>query len=129
MSNSKDDYSDASKFYCEVLAKNSPVVKSRYDRSKEREQKYNENWKKFMVNLNDLVDKYAPNAMVNIYKNKNDEKVKFEWKGELYTVCADKCSGCVRVHVNNKKIYFDINGNVSFNGNLTHFKIKKKGEI
>ena len=38
------------------------IDRKRYERSKRKEAEFNENWMKQKVNLNELVDKYAPKA-------------------------------------------------------------------
>ena len=62
MSNAKEIYSEASKYYCETKVPSSSIDQERYNKSKAREAKFNENWKKEKVNIVDIVEKYAPNA-------------------------------------------------------------------
>ena len=62
MSNAKEIYSEASKYYCETKVPSSPMDQERYNRSKAREARFNENWKKEKVNIIDIVNQYAPNA-------------------------------------------------------------------
>lgn len=88
-----------------------------------KKENANDNWKKFLVNINELVERYAPGVQGKSHG------VKFEWVGPQYTVLADKAAGYARVKQNGTKIYLDVNGNPSDNGDLTHFKIKKKEEM
>ena len=76
----KEPYSRASSDYIQNQVPISSIDQDRYNRSKEREALYNENWKKQKVNLNDLVDKYAPDA---VPKNHG---TKMEWS-EMYRCC------------------------------------------
>ena len=48
------------------VAPGSEKDRVRYEKSKERERKYNERWKQHKVNLNELVNKYAPGATPKI---------------------------------------------------------------
>jgi len=123
MSNAKDDYSEVSRYYCGEQIPRSPKDQKRYVSSRLREWRFNENWKKQKVNINELVDKYAPGV------EGMDHRVKFEWKGPEYTVSADMVAGYARVYNNKTKEFLDINGNPSSDGSKTHFKIKRKEEM
>ena len=50
MANAKEIYSEASKYYCETKVPSSSIDQERYNKSKAREAKFNENWKKEKVN-------------------------------------------------------------------------------
>ena len=91
MSNAKSAYSVISGYYCEQVVPSSQKDKNRYDRSKRREQKYNEEWKKEKVNVNEIVDKYAPDA--ESYR----DGVKFYFEGKENTVMCDMVGGYLRV--------------------------------
>ena len=60
MSDYKETYSEESKYYIEKEVSSRELDKNRYERSKQREDKYNEQWKMHPVNLNDICDKFAP---------------------------------------------------------------------
>lgn len=60
MADQKSSYSEASKHYVEVKVTESALDKERFDRSKLREAKYNENWSKQKVNINEIVDEFTP---------------------------------------------------------------------
>ncbi len=123
MANAKEIYSEASKYFCEVSVPSDTKVQEWFNKSKAREAEYNEKWKKFKVNLVDLVDKYAPNAQVY------EKRYKFFFKGDKYTVVTDMVAGYARVQVNATKQYLDINGRPNSDGDFTHFKIKRKEEM
>lgn len=58
----KEIYSEMSKCYVEIEMTTNEVDRKRYQRAKEREVLYNENWKKIKVNINEIVDKFTPDA-------------------------------------------------------------------
>lgn len=62
MSDTKTPYSDASSDFVEKDAVEQEEAKRLYEKSKVREAKHNDEWKKHPVNINDVVDKYAPGA-------------------------------------------------------------------
>ena len=123
MSNAKKPYSEASSEYIQNQVPISDFDKKRYERSKRKEAIFNENWVKQKVNLNGLVDKYAPNT------EPKDHGTKMEWKGPVATVVADKVSGSVRICLNNTKTYLDLNGIPNRDQSKTHFKIKRPEEM
>ncbi len=47
-------------FTIEVRVPASAEDQDRFDRAKMREAQYNENWKKQMVNINEIVDEFCP---------------------------------------------------------------------
>ena len=74
MADSKAGYSKAAKFYARVMIHGSMVDALRYYKSKVRESLYNSDWKKNMVNLNDVVNTYTP----GVNGKANGVKYKFE---------------------------------------------------
>lgn len=123
MSNAKSMYSDISGYYCEKVVPSNSKDKQRYDRSKLRERKYNEEWKKEKVNLNEIVDKYAPNA--NCYK----KGVKFYFEGDKNVVICDMVSGYLRVKNNETGLFYRADGSLTDSNKETHFKIKRLEEM
>ena len=123
MSNAKAMYSVVSAYYCEQVVPSNNVDKERYNRSKLREQKYNEEWKKDKVNVNEIIDKYAPDA--NCYK----KGVKFYFEGNENTVICDMASGYLRVKNNATGLWYRIDGTLTSSREGTHFKIKKWEEM
>ena len=119
MSNAKTAYSSSSREYVNNTILQSELDKQRYYRSKTRETLYNENWLQQKVNLNELIEKYAPKAIPK------DHGIKMEWKGPKFTVVADKANGSVRIKVNGTSLYLDKNENTTHDKETTHFKIKK----
>ncbi len=122
MADAKTPYSTVSNYYVTTTVPSSSIDQGRYDRSKERERKYNENWSKQKVNINDIVDRFAPGC------NGSVEGVKYVFKGPDYSVIADMASGYLRIKDNKSGEYLKLNGTPG-NREETHFKIKKKEEM
>ena len=123
MSNAKAIYSEASKYYCETKVPSSSIDQERYNKSKAREAKFNENWKKEKVNIVDIVEKYAPNAKA--YEN----GYKFYFEGEKYTVITDMVAGYLRIKDNASGKWLRLDGTLTKSDKRTHFKIKRKEEM
>ena len=117
MSDSKDRYSKTSASYT-----HSEQGKAEHDKSKAREAKHNESWKKQSVNLNEVVDKFAPGATG---EQKNG---KFIYFGDKYNVVADMSSGYLRIMDNETKKYVKLDGSVG-TPKETHYKIKRREEM
>lgn len=122
MADSKTAYSAAAYIYAMRTRHYSMLDAMRYYRSKLRELKYNENWKKNMVNLNDVVKKFTPGA-----KGKATG-VKFEFKSEKYVIKVDMPSGYLRIQNRKTGDYLKLDGTPGSNAE-THFKIKKRREM
>ncbi|MBO4462363.1 MAG: hypothetical protein J5749_05715 [Lachnospiraceae bacterium] len=123
MADSKSRYSDAAKVYGKITRHGSMLEAIRYYKSKLREAKHNEMWKKHLVNLNEIVDKFTHGV-----KGKA-QGVKFVFKNENYIIKADMPGGYLRVFDKKAKMYTDIMGKPSRNQDETHFKIKKRKEM
>ena len=123
MADYKSGYSDASSNYVNNTINLSEKDKERYEKSKARELIFNENWSKQKVNLNDIVNEFAPNSTGKTVG------MKYLFKGSKYTVEADMSAGYLRIKINNTKKYLTLKGEVSYNKDLTHFKIKKREEM
>ncbi len=123
MSTAKEMYSEVSKYYCEIKTRQSESVKRLYEKSKERERKYNENWKKEKVNLIEIVEKYAPNATA--YEN----GVKFYFEGTENIVITDMASGYLRIFNKATGLHYRLDGTLSDSNEGTHFKIKRLEEM
>lgn len=89
---SKARYSQAAKHYARILIHSSMLDAIRYYRSKVRESKFNENWKKHMVNLNDVVNQYTPEV-----KGK-PKGVKYQFENNKYIIKVDMPSGYLRIY-------------------------------
>ena len=122
MSDYKSVYSEASQYYVEKEVPSSDVTQAQYDRSKAREAKYNENWKKQPVNLNDICDEFAPGD--DGYK----DGVKWKFDGERYQVVADMASGYLRIYDKETKRWCRLDG-TSGGRDDTHFKILRREEM
>ena len=120
----KDKYSKASKSYVNNDVIENDVDAKRYERSKERERKYNSNWSEHKVNINDVVAKFVP--VCRDIRSKGG--VKYCYIGDRYTVVADKVAGYLRILDRVRKCYVDLNGNAGSNEE-THFKILKRSEM
>ena len=122
MADSKSLYSKTSKYYIENKTVNSSIDHDRFERSKIREQKYNEEWLKNKVNLNEIIDRFAPD-----FKSYEDG-VKYIFEGDKYTVKTDMASGYLRIMENSTRRYLKLDGTYG-NRSETHFKIKKREEM
>ena len=122
MSDSKAGYSKAAKFYARIMIHSSMLDAIRYYKSKLRESKYNSNWEKNKVNLNDVVSKFTPS------KKGEAKGVKYVFKNANYTIKADMPSGYLRIFDNKAKKYVKLDGTPGTNEE-THFKIKKRREM
>lgn len=123
MADSKARYSQAAKYYARILIHSSMLNAIRYYRSKVRESKFNENWKKHMVNLNDVVNQYTPGV-----KGK-PKGVKYQFENNKYIIKVDMPSGYLRIYDKSAKMYTKIDGTPSTDFELTHFKIMKRKEM
>lgn len=123
MADSKARYSAAAKHYAQVMSHSSMLDAIRYAKSKLREKKFNENWKKHMVDLNEIVDKFTPGV-----KGK-PKGVKFEFKNEKYIVKVDMPAGYLRIYDRKLKKYVKLDGTPSDSLEETHFKVKKRKEM
>lgn len=123
MSNAKEMYSEASKYYCETKVPVSPKDQERYNRSKVREAVFNENWKRENVNIIDIVEQFAPEA--EAYEN----GYKFYFEGRDNIVMCDMVAGYLRVKNKETGLFYMLNGALTDSKEGTHFKIKRKEEM
>lgn len=127
MSDYKQAYSDISRDYVENTVPASSIDQDRYDRSKAREEQYNDNWIRLKVNLNDLVDQFIDEKDVVIEKSEGG--VKYIFEGSRYQVKCDKVAGYCRIYDKQLKTYCKLDGTPSKDGAETHFKIKRREEM
>ncbi len=123
MADSKAGYSKAAKFYARIMIHGSMLDSIRYYKSKLREAKFNDNWKKHMVNLNEVVNQFTPGT-----KGKA-KGVKYEFENTKYIIKADMPSGYLRIYDKNSRMYLRIDGTPSRSQEETHFKIMKRKEM
>lgn len=123
MSNAKEIYSEASRFYCNVLVPANGKIEKDYNNSKLREQKHNENWLKEKVNIIDIVNQYAPNARVY------QDGVKYVFEGDVNKVVCDMASGYLRIQNKATNKHYRLDGTLTNSKKRTHFKIKRKEEM
>ena len=128
MADYKYTYSDISKDYIENTVPLNPVDQRRYDRSKNRETLYNENWIKQKVNLNEIVDKFVP-AVEGFVEQHSEGGVKYDFEGERYIVKCDKVAGYLRIWDKQAKLYCLLDGTPCGLNEFTHFKIKRREEM
>lgn len=117
MSDAKERYSSNVGTYV-----NNEQGKHEHEKSKRREGKYNDNWKKQSVNLNEIVDRFAPGA------EGKQVNGKFIYFGIDYNVVADMPSGYLRIMDNKTKKYVKLDGAIGL-PKETHFKIKRREEM
>ncbi len=122
MADSKTPYSNTSKKYMRIGRKYNMQDAMRAYRSKQREKLHNSSWEKQKVNINDIVNLFAPGSKGHA------KGVKFEFDGLRYTVKADMAAGYLRIYDKSTRQYVDLLGRPGTNEN-THFKIKKRGEM
>lgn len=123
MPDSKSNYSSSSTDYVNNDAVTNDIDIERAKRSKEREEKYNENWKQNMVNINEVVDKFCPGVV-----GKTISGVKFVYKNENYIIECDKVAGYLRIYDRKGKCYVKADGTPG-SPEETHLKIKKREEM
>lgn len=123
MTDAKSPYSEASSGFVNKDAPNLEAAKKIYEASKKREEKYNEEWKKNPVNINEIVDKFAPNSVGEKVKGK------FIYRGDRYNVIADMAAGYLRIYDTELKRYVKLDGTLGTNSDQTHFKIKRREEM
>jgi len=128
MADYKSAYSDISKDYIENTVPSNSKDKGRYDRSKNREALYNENWLKQKVNLNEIVDKFVP-SVDGFVEQHSEGGVKYDFEGERYIVKCDKVAGYLRIYDKQTKSYCLLDGTPCDLSELTHFKIKRREEM
>lgn len=123
MTDYKEPYSAASSDFVENDVADFEEAKRLYEKSKARESKHNEEWAKHPVNLNDIVDRFAPGS-------KGEKSgVKYIYKGAHHHVITDMASGYLRVRDVATKEYLKFDGTFSRSDKGTHFKIKKREEM
>ncbi|MDO4443622.1 MAG: hypothetical protein Q4B69_07090 [Slackia sp.] len=123
MSDSKDCYSKASNYYIEVDVRQQEIDAQRYMRSKNRERKFNDNWMKVQVDINEIVDRFTPGT-------KGRKKgVKFVFENERYAIKADMPAGYLRIYDKERGGYLSPDGKPCPDNNSSHFKIKKRKEM
>lgn len=122
MADYKSRYSDASSNYVNNTIYTNELDMRRYNTSKEHESKYNDNWSKQKVNLNDIVNEFAPNSEGKV------RGMKFEFKGDRYDVVADMSAGYLRIWDKKIKKWVKLDGSLGTQSE-THYKIKKSEEM
>lgn len=128
MSDSKSTYSEASEYYVNVTVPQNDIDRRRYVRSKDREKKWNQDWLKNKVNVNEVVDRFVP---------KGDPKrsfhteggVKFDFEGTRYKIKCDKVAGYLRIFDKKVGMFCKLDGTPSDDLKVTHFKIIKREEM
>lgn len=121
MSDSKSIYSAAASIYVTSKTAQDQLEKLCYEKSKAREAKHNEEWKKHFVNLNDIVNIFAPDYTAKEIHG----KFIFKSQNGKYNIIADMSAGYLRIYNNEKKRYVKLDGTPG-NDKSTHYKIKKR---
>lgn len=124
MSDSKTPYSQAAQLYVEAAKSEiDPKLSFEYQKSLKRKERHGEKWAKVNVNINDIVDRFAPNSHVR------EEGIKYIFEGDAYNVVADLATGYLRIYDNRIREYVDLKGKYQKNDDKTHFRILKKEEM
>ena len=114
----KSLYSETSKYYVE----NHGEMDFDYNKSKARENKHNASWEQQKVNLNEIIDTFAPTF------REREVGSKMIFFGDRYNVITDMASGYLRIYDTNLKSYVRLDGTPGTDKE-THFKIKKREEM
>ena len=122
MADSKANYSNTASTKISESSSD-PKIQAAYARAKEEERKFNTNWVKNKVDLNDLIDKFAPIHTIKIEGSRKCDII-----GEKFIIKADIFNGSARLFDRTIKRYVKLDGT---KGTLdqTHFKIKKREEM
>ncbi len=97
-------------------------IRDRYDRSKDREARWNESWKRQPVDLNDIVSRFTPGAQGR------RRGVKYVFENARWRIDADMVAGYLRIYDKRTKKNVKLNGLPGSN-KATHFKILKRREM
>ena len=111
-------YSKASKYYVSTQSE----YNSNYEKSKKREKLHNAEWEKHKVNINIIIDKFAPDFEAKEHGSK------MIFYGDRYNVIADMAAGYLRIYDSVLKRYIKIDGNPGKESE-THYKIMKREEM
>ncbi len=122
MADSKSLYSDASREYVNVDMQEQAQAQRWYNKSKVREARHKKKWESTPVDINEIVERFAPGA-----KGVKD-KIKYLYRGERYNVVADMASGYLRIYDTTIKEYVQLDGTPG-NDDETHFIIKKREDM
>ncbi len=124
MADGKDDYSEESNRFVSEEIPSSDEAQLAYARSKAREEKHNEEWLKNKVNLNEVIDKFAPGS-----EGTRMGDVKFTFRGDRYDVITDMASGYLRIYDREAGRWVGMDGKPRHRDKGTHFKIMTREEM
>lgn len=127
MADSKSEYSTIANDYIRIIVPNSSIEKDRYNKSKNRESRFNENWMAQKVNLNDIVNKFIPEG--SPISKHTYGGIKFVFEGPRYQILCDKGAGYLRIFDKQEKMFCLLDGSPSDDQKRTHFKIMKREEM
>ncbi len=99
----------------------SMVDQGRYDRSKDRETRWNESWKRQPVDLNDIVSRFTPGAQGR------RRGVKYVFENARWRIDADMVAGYLRIYDKRTKKNVKLNGLPGSNKE-THLKFSREGK-
>ena len=122
MADSKSGYSLAAQIFNKITRHSSMRDAISYLKSKLREEKFNEDWKKNMVDLNQIVNQFTPGAkgVVKGYK--------YEFRKGNYVIKVDMPSGYLRIFDKRLASAIKLDGTPGSDAE-THFKVKKRREM
>lgn len=122
MSDTKTAYSAASKHYIKDIVPKSPTEQERYRKAKEREAKYNDDWDRLAVNINDIIQQFAPGS------TGKKKGYKYKYVGKDYIVLADMIAGYLRIVDRRTSQFVKLDGTPGDDPE-THFKILKRKDM
>ena len=126
MSDYKTPYSNVSRDYIDTDVKNNKIDEGRYNRSKDREKQFNDNWLENEVDINEVVTKFMPDeSKIEAY---TESGVKYYYEDDNYQIRCDKVAGYLRIYDKKNHRFLKLDGTPSKEQKETHFKIKKKGQ-
>ena len=128
MSDYKSAYSDISKDYIDNIVPSNAIDQGRFERSKDRENLYNDNWIKQKVNLNEIVDRFIP-AVESFVAQYTEGGVKYNFEGVRYVIKCDKVAGYLRIYDKKLKAFCFLDGEPCRDNKRTHFKIRRREEM
>lgn len=124
MSDTKSLYSKVSEIFVENANAKDELMKFEYEKSKARERKHNQEWLKRPVNLNEVIDTFAPE-----YTSRQvNGKYIFSSVDGHYDIITDMSAGYLRIYDKKINKYIGLDGKPGKEKN-THYKIKKREEM
>lgn len=122
MSDAKEGYSEAAQYFVQVTTAQNDALRHAYEHSKWRESQYGKDWEDRSVNINVIVDMFAPGSRGRA------SGMKYVFEGPEADVIADMSTGYLRIRNRTTRQWLKLNGKPESRPE-THFKILKRGEM